>query len=332
MNGPLSDESTGWLLAEAMHADVDAVVPPATLVNGLAARATRRRRAQLSAVGFAASLVLVAGALAVAAARPAPAPPAGRPTTMPSPSGSLEPTFPSPRMEATSLPTGFMYWNTEHATTNPGRSGVWPLVVTYARGFTDAGKPRTPIAVMTSVDAIHEIDLGDFDDPDARWVVIGSRRVVYAVNAFETVGYHWTEKPGVNVSVTAARGVADNELRRVIAGARLVTPAPSTSTLARLEPQSGTGVLLAETSGHGSRTIGPIAVPAEFDVHAACDGDTLRTQIGSLRDGTWGCDDPHTPFTEIVDRTNGIRSVTITLTADDSTTWAILVTTSAGHL
>lgn len=330
MNRPLNEDAMARALADAMHAEVDAAVPPPALLDGLRVRATLRHRARVTAIGVAASLAVVAGAVAVEFPDPSPTPPAGMPTATrsPAPSPSPEPPIvPTPRMEAASLPPGFKYWNTEHALTNPGRSGKWPLVVTYARGFTDAGKPRTPIMVTTSVDAITEVDPQHFEDAEARWVVVGSRRVVRAGG-----GYHWTEDRGVNVSVTAHRGVSDEELRRVVADVRLVSPRASSSPIPRLEPLGHTGVLYAETRGRGSRTIGPIAVPAEFDVTTACaGGGRLRIEIGSLRESTDTCDDPDTPFTHIVGDTDGVRSVTITLTAERSTSWAILVTTSDGH-
>lgn len=337
MNAPLSDETTARLLAEAMHAEVDTVLPPATLVSGLAARTAHRRRVQLAAVGVAASITVVAAVSAVAATRPDPVRPAGVPSATPepsetaTPSAAPEPITPWPRMQARSLPPGFRYWNTGHAATNPEHSDGWPLVVTYTRGFTYGGRPRTPIAITTSNKALSAIEVEDFTDtdPDARWVRVGSRRVVRAVGPSGTVGYHWTEQPGVNVSVTAARGVTDEEVRHVVAAAHLVTPVRPTSLA--LEPHEGTGVVLEEVRGRGSRVIGPFVVPAEFDVHIMCNGSRLRVQTGSLRDLTLGCTDPDTYMVQVVDHTNGVRAVTLRLTADQSTTWAVLVTVSGGH-
>lgn len=319
------DETTAALLTEAMRASVGSAVPPASLLVGLHARTTRRRRTRLTA---AAAAVVALGVVAVwsggSAADRAPT------TTVPSASASPEaspteeevPAEKPVTIEATSLPPGYTFW---HASPGP-----WRRV--YTRGFTYDGRPRRTIVVNTFRDAYPDVDPTRFTDRGAaaRWVRVGGRRVVRVTTAAGRVEYHWTEEPGVNVSVTGDPAVTDAQLRQVVAGARRAAPVERDPSVVRLEPHDDTGIVLPEVRGRGSRTLGPFVVPAEFDVHLACYGGDLRLRIGALEDIGHGCVDPDSAMVHIIDETDGVRSVTITLTADASTRWQLLVTTSAG--
>jgi len=284
------------------------------------------RPRRLAVVGVAVVALAAAGALVVVTrdhGRPAPVGPVPR--------------WARPMVEVPTLPPGWSALRRSAAdgagvSLGAGRTG-WAERVTY-RHLTDPyDMPYGEVTFTTTsgVDPGEVAEPGDVQgiDPQAHWVTVGPRRVVRWVVQRRTAAhrYLWTEAPGVEVLAEPAGNVTDAEVQALVADARPAAPRPSPA-LARPTPEPGARVLLPEVSGRGSKILGPVRVGrGPFSVYVACDGKPLRLDVNGRR-STDQCDRPEIPVLHVRELSGRDETLaTIRVTAYESTSWRVLVTT-----
>lgn len=104
-------------------------------------------------------------------------------------------------------------------------------------------------------------------------------------------------------------------------------PDPVATPTVRVAP--GTAVLLAQVSGRGSRTVGPVRVTGRFEVVVVCvpDGRSVDVQVVGGVGVTAACTDDGFRSVLQHDPLSGTDTVSVSLTATPDTRWALVVTT-----